>query len=93
MRCIKSRILSKFKTRIRPFLAVSLIFAWATNVSVAAEPSKDLLAKLRRNFALPIVMSKRIQSEFNGLLQNPSYLNRVFGRTQRYLPPLRAAKT
>jgi membrane-bound lytic murein transglycosylase D len=124
----KPRILPKFDTRIRPFLAVSLIFAgtsagaedpndppspdgttldaagvvdeltvtkdqvWleldslAQNVSFAAEPSTDLLAKLRRNFALPIVRNKRIQSELNWFVKNPSYLNRVFGRAQRYLP-------
>jgi len=127
MRLIKPRILSKFKSRISPFLVVSLIFAgaasagepndppaadetiigaamvldqltvpedqiWleldplAQNVSVAAEPSKDLLEKLRRNFSLPIVMNKRIQSELNWFAKNPNYLNRVFGRAQRYLP-------
>ncbi len=124
----KPRILSKFDTLIRPFLAISLIFArisvgaeepndppspdestlngavvvdaltvsknqvWleldplAQNVSAPAEPSTDLLAKLRRNFALPIVMNKRIQSELNWFAKNPSYLNRVFARAQRYLP-------
>jgi len=58
----------------------------AKNVSVAAEPSNDLLAKLRRNFELPTVMNKRIQSELNWFTKNPNYLNRVFTRAQRYLP-------
>jgi len=58
----------------------------ASEISVATEPTNDLLAILRRNFSLEPVMNKRIQAELNWFTRNPSYLNRVFNRAQRYLP-------
>lgn len=58
----------------------------AAEVSVAAEPTNDLFAILRRNFLLEPVMNSRVQAELNWFTRNPSYLNRVFNRAQRYLP-------
>ncbi|MGI9204583.1 MAG: LysM peptidoglycan-binding domain-containing protein [Woeseiaceae bacterium] len=58
----------------------------AAEVSVASEPTKDLFAILRRNFSLDPVMNDRVQAELNWFTRNPSYLNRVFNRAQRYLP-------
>ncbi|MGI9262491.1 MAG: LysM peptidoglycan-binding domain-containing protein [Woeseiaceae bacterium] len=58
----------------------------AADISVAAEPTNDLFAILRRNFSLEPVQNKRIQAELNWFVKNPSYLNRVFNRAQRYLP-------
>lgn len=58
----------------------------AAGVSVATEPTNDLLAILRRNFSLAPVMNSRVQAELNWFVKNPSYLNRVFNRAQRYLP-------
>ena len=58
----------------------------AVEVSVASEPSNDLLAELRRGFKLDPVMNKRVQGELNWFVKNPNYLNRVFKRAQRYLP-------
>lgn len=58
----------------------------ALDVSVAAEPSNDMLEKLRRNFRIDPVMNKRVQSELNWFAKNPNYLDRVFNRAQRYLP-------
>lgn len=58
----------------------------ATEISVASEPTDDLFAILRHNFSLDPVMNSRVQAELNWFVKNPSYLNRVFNRAQRYLP-------
>lgn len=58
----------------------------AVEASVAGKSSNDLFAKLRRNFSLDPVMNNRVESELNWFLKNPKYLDRVFGRAQRYLP-------
>jgi len=60
--------------------------AFADEVSVAAEPSTDLLAKLRREFSIDPVMNRRVQAELEWFVRNPEYLERVFTRAQRYLP-------
>ena len=59
---------------------------FAEIVSVATEPSNDLLGKLRREFSLDPVMNGRVQAELNWFVRNPNYLDRVFSRAQRYLP-------
>jgi membrane-bound lytic murein transglycosylase D len=59
---------------------------FADRVSAASEPSKDLLARLRREFSLQPVMNARVQAEMDWFLRNPDYLDRVFTRAQRYLP-------
>ena len=59
---------------------------FADIVSVANEPSSDLLGKLRREFSLDPVMNSRVEAEMNWFIRNPNYLNRVFNRAQRYLP-------
>jgi membrane-bound lytic murein transglycosylase D len=58
----------------------------AEAASIPAKPSNDLLAKLRREFSLESVMNDRVQAELNWFLKNPTYLDRVFTRSQRYLP-------
>lgn len=59
---------------------------FADQISSTAEPSSDLLAKLRRNFSLDPVMNSRVETELKWFTKNPSYLNRVLTRAQRYLP-------
>ena len=59
---------------------------YAAAVSVASEPSNDLLAMLRREFSLEPVMNARVEAELNWFVRNPKYLDRVFTRSQRYLP-------
>ena len=59
---------------------------FADIVSVANEPSDDLLGMLRREFSLDPIMNNRVQAELNWFVRNPNYLNRVFNRAQRYLP-------
>jgi len=59
---------------------------FADTVSVAREPSRDLLSRLRREFSLQPVMNDRVQAELNWFLRNPEYIDRVFTRAQRYLP-------
>jgi peptidoglycan lytic transglycosylase D len=46
----------------------------------------DLLQRLRDGFALDHEMNKRIQAELKWYVDHPDYLNRVFSRSQRYLP-------
>lgn len=53
--------------------------------SSAAGPD-DVLAKLRRGFALTYVDNKRTTAERNWFVKHPEYLQRVFTRAQRYLP-------
>jgi len=60
--------------------------AFADAVSIPTEESKDLLEKLRRSFALDSVMNARVKAELDWFVRNPEYLDRVFTRSQRYLP-------
>ena len=46
----------------------------------------DLLQHLREGFELDEAMNNRIQAELNWYVKHPDYLNRVFTRSQRYLP-------
>ncbi len=58
---------------------------------VAAAPlPADLLAKLRADFALEYEANRRIEAERNWYVRHPAYLDRVFTRSQRYLPYIRA---
>lgn len=50
----------------------------------------DLLAKLRADFALDYDANRRIEVERNWYIRHPDYLDRVFTRSQRYLPYIRA---
>lgn len=50
------------------------------------EQSKDLLSYLRRNFDLPLEMNSRTEAELKWFVRHPEYLERVFGRAQRFLP-------
>jgi membrane-bound lytic murein transglycosylase D len=59
---------------------------FADIVSIANEPSNDLLARMRREFSLDPIMNNRVQAELKWFVKNPKYLNRVFNRAQRYLP-------
>ena len=50
------------------------------------KPWNDLLEQLRGGFDLEWEMNSRIQAELNWFLRHPDYLDRVFTRSQRYLP-------
>ena len=58
----------------------------ADRVSVATAVNNDVLELLREGFSLDPVMNQRIRAELNWFVRNPAYLNRVFVRSQRYLP-------
>ena len=53
-------------------------------ISVLA--SDDLLGRLRRGFVLERVANNRVQAEMNWLMRHPDYVDRVFKRSQRFLP-------
>jgi len=65
---------------------------WITLEDYTAPPvaagvaHNDLLQRLRDGFELDEAMNNRIQAELNWYLKHPDYLNRVFTRSQRYLP-------
>lgn len=46
----------------------------------------DVLSKLRRNFNLQYVDNNRTAAEKRWFVRHPEYLNRVFARSQRYMP-------
>ncbi|MEX0976284.1 MAG: LysM peptidoglycan-binding domain-containing protein [Woeseia sp.] len=46
----------------------------------------DLLSRLRTGFTLEPVMNRRVQTELDWFLRNPTYVVRVFERAQRYMP-------
>jgi membrane-bound lytic murein transglycosylase D len=46
----------------------------------------DLLSRLRAGFTLEPVMNRRVQTELDWFVRNPTYLVRVFERAQRYMP-------
>ena len=48
-------------------------------------PEKLLFNRLRASFALPDAADASIQKELNWYLKHPNYLQRVFGRSERYL--------
>lgn len=50
----------------------------------------DLLARLRAEFALDYGANRRIDVERDWYVRHPDYLQRVFARSQRYLPFIRA---
>jgi membrane-bound lytic murein transglycosylase D len=53
---------------------------------VYPQPSRDLLARLRKGFELPAIVNRRVEAELNWYVRHPDYLNRVFTRAQRYMP-------
>ncbi len=59
---------------------------YVPETSTQALAHNDLLQHLRDGFALDEGMNKRIQAELNWYVKHPDYLNRVFTRSQRYLP-------
>ena len=65
---------------------------WITLEDYVAPPitpapaHNDLLQRLRDGFGLDEAMNNRIQAELNWYVKHPDYLNRVFTRSQRYLP-------
>jgi membrane-bound lytic murein transglycosylase D len=54
--------------------------------ALQAEPSQDLLARLRSGFELPAIVNRRVEAELSWFVRHPDYLNRVFTRAQRYMP-------
>jgi membrane-bound lytic murein transglycosylase D len=59
-------------------------------LSVVSEPDNDILAQLRDGFELEPVWNKRVEAQLNWFVRNPEYLDRVFKRSQRYLPHIKA---
>lgn len=58
---------------------------------VAPGPAwNDLLGEIRSGFALDPVMNSRVEAELKWYLRHPDYLERVFNRSQRYLPHIAA---
>ena len=53
--------------------------------STPAQP-EDVLSKLRRGFELTYEDNNRTAAELKWFAKHPDYLNRVFTRSQRYLP-------
>jgi len=68
-------------------LTLSLISPVA-NLDLTSAPAKpnDVLARLRRGFALTYAENHRTAAEKKWFVKHPEYLNRVFTRAQRYLP-------
>ena len=56
----------------------------------AAGSATDVLAQLPHGFGLPYRETRRVDAEFNWLVRNPDYLQRVFTRAQPYLPHILA---
>ena len=50
----------------------------------------DLLDLLRGEFALSYEQNRRIEAQRDWYVRHPDYLNRVFTRSQRYMPHIRA---
>ncbi len=48
--------------------------------------SNDLFARLRKGFTFEPVMNGEIRAELDNFARHPEYLERVFGRAQRYMP-------
>ena len=57
---------------------------------VPAKAWNDLLERIRNNFDLSWEMNARVEQELNWFLRHPDYLDRVFKRSQRYLPHIAA---
>ena len=57
---------------------------------VPAKAWNDLLERIRNNFDLSWEMNSRVEQELNWFLRHPDYLDRVFKRSQRYLPHIAA---
>jgi membrane-bound lytic murein transglycosylase D len=54
------------------------------------KPWNDLLEHMRSNFELDWTMNPRIEAELKWFVRHPEYLERVFGRAQRFLPHITA---
>lgn len=52
----------------------------------AADDAGDLFARLRAGFTIDAAMNKQIKAQLNWFLKHPEYLDRVFARSQRYMP-------
>ena len=61
-------------------------------VAVTPAPTgpADLLDVLRADFALSYEQNRRIEAQRDWYVRHPDYLNRVFTRSQRYMPHIRA---
>ena len=51
---------------------------------------RDVLTQLPAGFRLPYRETSRVEQEFNWLMRNPDYLDRVFRRAQPYMPHILA---
>ena len=59
-------------------------------VTLAPIGPPDLLDLLRGDFALSYEQNRRIEAQRDWYVRHPDYLNRVFTRSQRYMPHIRA---
>ncbi len=82
--------------RIQANAPIELITVNATRrpLPIAVTPAPvgpaDLLDVLRGDFALSYEQNRRIEAQRDWYVRHPDYLNRVFTRSQRYMPHIRA---
>ena len=55
-----------------------------------ANGKPDIYQQLRDGFSLAPVWNQRVESQLNWFVRNPKYLERVFARSQRYLPYIKS---
>ncbi|RZP22091.1 MAG: LysM peptidoglycan-binding domain-containing protein [Burkholderiaceae bacterium] len=53
------------------------------NIDVAA--NQNIFDEIKENFRLPSLSSKRVNRQVKVFTRNPQYLNRMFGRSKKYL--------
>ena len=68
------------------------LFSPVTGIEMPSSPARsdDLLEKLRRNFNLQYEDNPRTAAELKWFAKHPDYLERVFNRSQLYLPYIKA---
>jgi len=75
-------------TKFEPQTATLTLISPLEGASIYSSPAgpDDVLAKLRRGFALTYEDNNRTAAELKWFVSHPDYLNRVFTRAERYLP-------
>lgn len=61
-----------------------------SDLFVPNQPETDILAQLRYGFEMEPVWNKRVEAQLKWFVRNPEYLDRVFTRSQRYLPYIKS---
>lgn len=57
---------------------------------IPKDSDTDIYQQLRAGFSLDPVWNKRVEAQLRWFVRNPSYLERVFARSQRYLPYIKS---